>query len=191
MNMMLKNVLPLLILGSVPLVIFLVKGIMSLRSVANTDIDAYQEVLEHQCKVPELVRHFPKEIPERASNVKFSYSGDFLLKDARLQLRLDLPEVEFEKELAKFSGKEKMKYTGGDKNDHANMEGGAPTTFFYTNDTSKFPDEYTILLLYIDPSFEEVKHLQADGKYEWEHGENYGIAYSKKTHTIVYWVESW
>ena len=74
---------------------------------------------------------------------------------------------------------------GGDRSDHSNMEGGVPTTYFYTSgtDETSFPDDYEILVLNAEPG--------GTPDFQWNHGYSYGVAISLKESEIVYWTEYW
>jgi hypothetical protein len=166
----------------------------------NTNVADYSSMVKSKCNgvfmYDVLLEHFPTQIPKSATDVKMYYHGGALKGDYNFQLLLNLPEEEFKKELAKFSGKEIKKFIGGNRRDHRKAEGGLPTTYFHIGDDKKtFSDDYVILLLLILPTPE---HLRIDsakwggsGSYRDVYSyRNCGIAYNEKTKTIVYWANS-
>jgi len=151
-----------------------------------TDVKQYNQLLNEYWRSQEyLVSHFPKNISPEAENVKFSFFPSFLQVGANIQLRYSLPSQQIA-ELYKRFNKEKIKsFRGGDTNVHSNIEGGMPTTFFYTNESgnTEFPEDYEIMVVTAKP--------EGDKQLEWNHGECSGVAISQKRNEIVYWAESW
>jgi len=149
-----------------------------------TDISQYNEILE-QMGDSELTRHFPLSIPESAEVVKFEYIPKFLQGGEHFQLRMKLPQSGISDLQEEYRSKAKFTFIGGQTNDHQNMPGGVPTTFFYTNDTKNdsFPDDYEILVLNAEP--------KATSDPIWNHGFSYGVAISQEKSEIVYWSEYW
>lgn len=149
-----------------------------------TDLSRYTEVRE-QIGDSELARHFPTSIPDNAQNVKFEYVPGFLQGGEIFQLRMKLPQSEIDNLYNEFRPKAKNIFIGGETNDHANLPGGVPTTFFYTSDTEdqSFPVDYEILVLNAEP--------MGTPKFQWNHGFSYGVAISQEKSEIVYWSEYW
>ena len=150
-----------------------------------TSVKQYDKVLEdYWSPLPHLVSHFPRPIPPNAENVKFSFLPKFLQGGAHIQLRYSTsPEVIGEL-YARFAEERTQSFFGGDANDHTNVEGGIPTTFFYTSDSGswEFPDDFEIMVLEAKPS--------SSGN-SWNHDKGCGVAISRKRNEIVYWAEYW
>lgn len=149
-----------------------------------TDVTQYKEIRE-QMGDSELTHHFPLSIPENAKNVQFEYLPKFLQGGGHFQLRMELPQSEINELIAKFQPQAKYKFIGGDRSDHSNMEGGVPTTYFYTSGTDEysFDDSYEILVL----------NAEAGGTpdFQWNHGYSYGVVISLEKSEIIYWAEYW
>jgi ABC-type transport system involved in multi-copper enzyme maturation permease subunit len=149
-----------------------------------TDVTRYKEIRE-QMGDSELTQHFPLSIPENAENVQFEYLPKFLQGGGHFQLRMELPQSEINELIAKFQPQAKYKFIGGDRSDHSNMEGGVPTTYFYTSGTDEhsFDDSYEILVL----------NAEAGGTpdFQWNHGYSYGVVISLEKSEIIYWAEYW
>lgn len=149
-----------------------------------TEVPRYTEIRQEMGD-SELTRHFPLSIPENAENVRFEYLPKFLQGGSHFQLRMRLPQAEVSDLLTKFRSQAKYKFYGGDTNDHANLAGGVPTTFFFTNDTDdySFPDDYEILVLNAEPG--------GTPDFQWNHGYSYGVVISLNKSEIIYWAEYW
>ena len=142
-----------------------------------TDIARYSEI-RAQMGDSELKRHFPLSIPENAENVQFEYLPKFMMGGSHFQLKLRLPQAEISDLLTEFRSQTKYRFIGGNSSDHANIEGGVPTTYFYTSGTDdhSFQDDYEILVLNAEP---------------WNHGYSYGVVISLEKSEIIYWAEYW
>jgi len=147
-----------------------------------TSVKRYEEILDNYWSSSPLIRYFPRPIPPDAENVKFSFLPKFLQGGSHIQLRYSTSPEEIGKLHAVFAEKKTKSFFGGDTNDHANMKGGLPTTFFYTSDSGdlEFPDDFEILVLQASPQ-----------DTSWNHGESCGVAISRKRNEIVYWAEYW
>jgi hypothetical protein len=151
----------------------------------TTDVDDYESLLANQFKDSILITPFPKTIPANATDVRLSYSSGFLQGGGHLQLRFSLPEPAFQNAIQPFIGKELLSFKGGNTNTHKKVH----TTFPYTFSEDVFPDDYTVLLLYIRPSLAEAEKMGPN--FYWNHGDNYGVVYSDASNTIVFWAEFW
>lgn len=135
-----------------------------------------------------LISHFPSSIPNDAQNVRFSFRPAFLQGGAHIQLRYSASPEKIDELYERFSVQKTKSYYGGQSGEHMNMEGGMPTTIFYTSGSEnfEFPDDYEIMILDRVLTQEE----RAAG-YSWNHGKSHGVAISKESNEIVYWAESW
>lgn len=150
----------------------------------TTDISLYGKIRE-KIGDSDLTRHFPLAIPENAENVHLEYLPKFLQGGSHLQLRMKLPISEINELLIKFRSQSKYKFIGGDRSDHADMEGGVPTTYFYTSgiEDLSFPSNYEILVL----DSENAGTPDAP----WNHGSGYGVIICTEKSEIIYWAEYW
>ena len=162
----------------------LLAGALVAATTPITDIARYSEIRE-QMGDSELTRHFPLSIPKNAENVQFEYLPKFLQGGSHFQLKMRLPRAEISDLLTEFRSQAKYKFIGGDSNDHANIEGGVPTTFFYTSGTDdySFQGDYEILVLNAEPS--------GTPDFQWNHGYSYGVVISLEKSEIIYWAEYW
>ncbi len=137
---------------------------------------------------PQLVSHFPPEIPADASLKKFSHFPAVLQGGASIQLRLSLPPERFRELYSQFSAQKTKSFLGGDTNRHMNEPEGMPTTFFYTsgNKDGSFPDDFEIMI------FDKVlPEAERPPGFYWNHGQSHGVAMSMNRNEIVYWAENW
>ncbi|MBN1637794.1 MAG: hypothetical protein JW866_02420 [Ignavibacteriales bacterium] len=158
----------------------------------STNIDDYSFILNKWKNYPELIQIFPKNIPQKATDVKMSYQSAFMQGGGHFQLKVNLPENEFEKEINKYIGKEIVSVSGDKINIHSKYFDGYPFTVFYSGDsTYNFPEDFHILLLDINPSKPDTIDFGETTGIYWNHGESCGFAFSMKSNTVVYWAESW
>lgn len=154
-----------------------------------TDVRKYADILnDYWSYNQDLVSHFPRPIPSDADGVRFSFLPAFLQGGAHIQLRYSSLPNRISELYDHFAAEKTKSFVGGDTNDHMNMKGGMPTTFFYTSgsDSHEFPDDYEIIIF--DKVLKEEDRPQ--GHY-WNHGQSHGVAISKERSEIVYWAESW
>lgn len=154
-----------------------------------TRIDRYEAVLDEYWHFrSDLVEHFPRPIPEDATDIRFSFAPAFLQGGAHIQLRYTTDPATISSLYARFSKKATRTLIGGNKNRHMNAKDGMPTTSFFTSgsDDRDFPDDYELLCL--DQVIEQED--RPPGSY-WNHGASHGVAISKKRNAIVYWAELW
>ena len=149
------------------------------------NLDAYPQVVA-EYHDPQLVAHFPEEIPDEASGRVFFAVSGFLRRERVVQLRIGLPPGQIAALLEEYQVQAVYVFQGGDSNEHAMLPEGAPTTYFYTSQTERdaFPDSYEILVL--DAQAEKVN---AEGF--WTHGYSYGVAIDLEGAEIVYWLDEW
>ena len=145
----------------------------------------YEKVLKEHWNYPQkLVAHFPPSIPTDAQNVRFSFRPVFLQGGAHIQLRYSASPEIIDELYERLSVQKTKSYYGGQSSEHMNMEGGMPTTIFYTSGSEnfEFPDDYEIMI------FDEL--VTQNGGY-WNHGKSHGVAISRQRNEIVYWAEHW
>ncbi len=149
------------------------------------NVKSYREVRERWSNQA-LIKHFPTQIPADAKNVRFVYSPGSMQAGNILQLRLKQPQAKIAALLSEYKKVTKVKYRGGNSNEHVNKPNGVPTTFFHTsNDTTdnSFPFNYEILVLGVSD--------RGSKDFKWNHGNSYGVAINRQAEEIVYWVEEW
>ena len=151
-----------------------------------TAVHRYDELLDEYWGDRELVRHFPRPIPNGARNVKLSFRPAFMQGGAHMQLRMALPEQTVARLYNELSRQRTVSFFGGGINSHLDMDTGMQTTSFYTNDTEdrEFPRDYEIMV------FDEATGPRSVGT-SWNHGTSHGVAISKKRNEVVYWAEAW
>jgi hypothetical protein len=150
-----------------------------------SDLDVYPQVVG-EYHDPQLVAHFPGEIPNEAGGRVFFAVSGFLSRARVVQLHIELPAEQIGVLVEDYRGEAVVVFQGGDASEHAVMPGGVPTTYFYTNEFEgyTFPDSYEILVL--DARAEKIN---AEGV--WTHGYSYGVAINVEGSEIVYWLEEW
>lgn len=179
----------LLFLGTVGIVAgsFFIREALSKSSEyqAITNTQRYREIRHQIWSKPEIIKHFPQDIPKDGKEVKMIYSPGLTKGSSILQLRYKLAPSKIEKLLINYQKAAKYKYLGGNTNDHANQPQGVPTTFFYTNESEEqtFPRTYQILVL--------NARDRGTPDFKWQHGDSYGVAIDKFSSEIVYWAEQW
>ncbi|MHC4498716.1 MAG: DUF4190 domain-containing protein [Planctomycetota bacterium] len=146
-----------------------------------TKVSKYSKIRHAPWHKPELVAHFPEKLPDDAKDVSLSAFPGFLQGGAWFQVKMSLPQDRIDQLFHEFDLKKIKSFQGGGWSDHANSEGGVPTTFFRTgeSDYGDFPDDFTIMV------------LGAKDEGAWNHGSTYGVAISKLRNEIVYWADDW
>ncbi|HEC35297.1 MAG TPA: hypothetical protein ENI39_02040 [Anaerolineae bacterium] len=148
-----------------------------------TEVERYEEILEGFEGSP-WVEHFPERIPPEATDVRLDYLPRLMQGGGHFQLRMRLPREEVGALVVEYRGRAEYRFEGGDWNEHVNVAGGVPTTFYYTSENGEmeFPSTYEVLVLGVG---------SAEGGYEWNHGYSYGVAIDEGESVVVYWVEYW
>lgn len=152
-----------------------------------TDAGQYESVLRDYWKNGELVSHFPRPVPNDATNVRFSFAPRFMQGGSHIQLRMTLPRERVAEHYSAFARRKTASYLGGDMGVHMNLADGMPTTSFYTGGAGvhAFPGDYEVMIF--DPL---MKKEDSPGGY-WNHGRSHGVAISLMRNEIVYWAEEW
>lgn len=153
-----------------------------------TIVGAHQESTR-----PQLVAHFPGNIPKHAKDVEFYYLPGFMQGFTILQLQMRLPpdEVEQIQEQAKAQAVRLYSPDGGNNSPliETYPNGSGEITFnysLYTGSPSSwavphpFPDNFTIYVFHDSRGAPE---------YNWNHPELYGIAVNQVSSEVVYWME--
>jgi hypothetical protein len=153
-----------------------------------TEVSKYEQIRHKLSHDPTLIAHFPQAIPGAAEDVHLSYFPGCLQGGAWFQIRMTLPEDRISQLLQQFDVRQIKSFQGGGWRDHANAEGGMPTTSLRTSDSDSrvssgndvqgdFPQDFVVMVL--------------DASGNCNHGESYGVAISKAKNQIVYWAEDW
>ena len=164
---------------------------------AVDDPSQYPTIVEFfaESRRPQLVAHFPENIPEHAEDVKFYYRPGFMQGANILQLQMRLPpdEVEQIQEQAKAQA---VRLYGPDSDNNSPLsektpDGCCKVTFDYSLYTGEpdegmavsrepFPENYTVYVFH---------DSRGAPKYDWNHPELYGIAVNDVFSEVVYWME--
>ncbi len=148
-----------------------------------TELDKYNLIIENiNRSEPDLVGHFPINIPPNAENVRFSFRPPFLQGGAHIQLRYKTSTEQIKNLYTMFSDKKIISISGGDANGYKNPEGGIRTSFFSTSDS---PDDYEIMVLSAQSCDPE------ECGFKGNHGKSAGVAISVAQSDIIYWAELW
>ena len=144
-----------------------------------TDLTRYEEIREsYEDSI--LVRHFPEEVPENATNAEMYYLPKFLQGGEQFQLRLQLPEREVTELHARFDALAGKRYAGGE---NVYWEPEVPRLHVGGSKDSSWPGSYEILVLDAQPA--------GSAESEWNHGYSYGVGVDKSALEVVYWCEFW
>lgn len=140
------------------------------------DVAKYEAILQNDWQkgfMQPFVAHFPQKLPEQKENIRFFYRRPFLQGGGSIQLRMSQTKEEINNLYNKFI-KKKMIFP--DASD--NSEKLKPTIYFMTGDTKNGE---------LPPDFEIIFLAAISGN----HGQNYGVAISRKRNEIVYFAEYW
>jgi hypothetical protein len=149
---------------------------------------AYQPILKYRWEAKNIVEHFPAEIPDEAQNIKFYYRAGFMQGGTAIELRMQMPEREFDSIVQKNRTMTKLilDHLGKDIATKSQKKVYfAPPLKFHTVSRSELTDEnqmgplpvgYEIFLL----------HLKKNKSY-WNHGKIAGIAVGHAKKEIIYW----
>ena len=191
-----KNKFAHALIALVCFIVFLGWGALSLGSefikravTPVTKPSAYAKTLGRAAGfAPQLVSHFPKEIPGTAKKVKFYYMPGFLQSATVMQLRYQTSAEDIARLYEHYQKAARKRYIGGNTNIHMNTEEGMPTTFFFTSDSGDrtFSDDYEIMTL--DPVIRSAD--RPEGFY-FNHGQSHGVAISRERNEVIFWAESW
>lgn len=153
-------------------------------SETETSIDRYESILSNWHN-KSLVAHFPSSIPPYASHPQLSYFPGYMQGGSHFQVRFGIPSDTWSVIHDAMSERSIRRFTGGNTNDHINMDSGLPTTFDYFGDSEirSFPNDFEILVLIAVP--------YETSPVSWNHGRASGVALSKLRSEVVYWAESW
>ena len=150
---------------------------------------AYQPILKYRWETNNIVEHFPAKIPEEAKNIKFYYRAGFMQGGTTIELRMQMPEREFDSIVHKHRATAILildhlgKYNDKKSGEEVYFE---PSLKFYTVSRAELTDEYKTGSL---PVGYEIFLLHLKG--HWNHGKTAGIAVDQTRNEIIYWAESW
>ncbi len=149
-------------------------------------IDQYQGVLI-DWKASGLVDHFPRSVPSRASNVKFSSFPGYLQGGGHVQLRMELPEAEVKRLYADATELAMQHQDGGNSVTLINeCSEGLSSTSPHTLGTGiyEFPDDYRIFIF-------QAKPYKKGSGHDWNHGVSKGMVLSLQRNEVLYYAERW
>ena len=108
---------------------------------------AYQPILKYRWENKYIVEHFPAEIPDEAQDIKFYYRAGLMQGGTTIELRMQMPEREFDSIVQNHRAMAKLilDHLGKD-NDTKSQEKVyfAPPLMFYTVSRAELTDEYQI-----------------------------------------------
>jgi hypothetical protein len=153
---------------------------------------AYKPILKYRWESRFLVEHFPTEIPDEAKDIKFYYRAGFMQGGTTIELRMQMPQREFDAIAQKHRVQAKLilDHLGNDSDTKSeNKVYFAPILNFYTVSREELTDDYKIGPL---PVGYEIFFLHIkEYKQYWNHGKTAGIAVSQLKNEIIYWAEVW
>lgn len=137
-----------------------------------TDIDKYPKIISRWKKsAPEIVAHFPNEIPSEASDVYFYFSPCFLQADGHIELMFKTQTDTIDTYHKKFKEIATQSYKGGHHH---------PIYTYKNIDEKSFglPEDF------------EIMFFQPDPENTPEHKPEYGVVISKKENIIIFWANA-
>lgn len=164
-------------------------ALMTWQLTPISDVSKYENVKRLRWHRKDLLEHFPETIPSRIQDPRFFYRAGFLQGGASIELRMELPQREFDTIVKKNRAKAKfiLNHLGKAKSGKFTGEVHfAPKSGFYTVYRAELTDEYQIGPL---PDDFETFCLHIEGHFN--HGESSGISVSKERREIIYWAEDW
>ncbi len=158
-----------------------------------TNVSKYDKVISNRWHRPDLIQHFPKEIPSNAQNPQFYFRAGFLQGGATIELKLQMPESLVEEIYETYRPKAKFLFNGAEELDRgAENSNMLPKWHFYTSPQIQAERTESLPLL---PSDFEVLLLSSQpykiDPVSWNHGECSGLSISRKRNEIIYWAEDW
>lgn len=126
-----------------------------------------------------LTAHFPRSIPDTASEVHFYYQPAFLQGGSTLLLRCHLPSSEIEALAQKYRPAAIQVSTGLTSNADLNYFPHALTSGTAAIGYATLPADFQVLVLGASPP------------EQWNHGDSYGIAISTTRQEVIFWAETW
>jgi|GEM_PF-2081635 len=153
---------------------------------------AYQPILKFRWETKNIVEHFPAEIPDEAKNIKFYYRAGLMQGGTTIELRMQMPEREFDSIVQKHRNTAKLILDHLGKDNVTKFQEKsyfAPPLMFYTVSRGELTDEYQIGPLPIGYEI-FLLHLKKNKSY-WNHGKTAGIAVSQARKEIIYWASVW
>ncbi|MDH4201874.1 MAG: hypothetical protein OEV87_03185 [Phycisphaerae bacterium] len=136
-----------------------------------TDIQQYSKIIEEwKSFSPEIVSHFPKEIPPEATNVDFYYFPGFLQSGSRIELRFQAEKVEIDAYYENFK-EFTTKSWHGDTWVHRRPRGEGDSE-----------------IIELSKDF-EIMQFDENPDDLPEHSKEHGVAISKEKNEIIFWAE--
>ena len=138
-----------------------------------TDIEQYVEV-RSQFGDADYIQHFPITIPPEAIEAQLYYLPGALQGEMFMQLRVELPEAVWRNVQAEYESQAQYQFAAEDLNSYEFKSPVlVPRWRVGDDDTTQFPDTYTLLFL------SGPENSLA----------SYGVAFDQASPEIVYWVE--
>jgi hypothetical protein len=128
-----------------------------------TDMRKYEELTQG-------FKHFPKKIPEDATDISFYYQPSLMMGAGHVQLRLKRPPAEIRKLHQEFSSKKIRSGLGSGQTEEVTRPTGLEVGAIY-------PSDYEIITL--------------DESYGTGTSANSGVAISFERNEIIYWSDVW
>ena len=153
---------------------------------------AYQPILKYRWETKNIVEHFPAEIPDEAKNIKFYYRAGLMQGGTTIELRMQIPEREFDSIVQKHRAMAKLILDHLGKDNVTKSQERvyfAPPLMFYTVPKAELTDEYQIGPLPVGYEI-FLLHLKKNKSY-WNHGKTAGIAVDQARKEIIYWASVW
>jgi hypothetical protein len=150
---------------------------------------AYQPILKYRWETKNLVEHFPAKIPDDAKDIKFYYRAGLMQGGTNIELRMQMPEREFESIIQKHrtSAILILDHLGVKIDKESDQKVDFELSLkFYTVSRTELTDEYQIGPL---PVGYEIFLLHLKG--HWNHGKTAGISASRERKEIIYWAAVW
>jgi len=172
-----------LLASGVALILHSVGEYLMAVTTPEQDVGKYEEIL---ASYPEAwVAHFPRQVPENATRVRFYYLPAFLQGGSSLQLHCRLPESEVDFLLEQYQPVAKKTENGlGEIITAVDKQIDFPSTRFHSQENSEsghLPADFLVLTLGGEP-------FEAE---DWNHGHIYGIAISTLRQEVTFWAEYW
>ena len=152
---------------------------------------AYEPILKYRWESPEIVAHFPRQIPSSAKDVGFYYLSALLQGGTTIELKMSLPPDErnaIEKDV-RMGAARVLDWKGHD------LKTGTRDTSTYRHvfeTVSTRGDEARLALLPKDFVIYVLhEHPYQDNPVSWNHGKAAGVAVSQKKNAVIYWADNW
>jgi hypothetical protein len=173
-NASLITIVMILLFGITTVISYLVIAIDS-STIQTTNVGRYGRVLKlRDYPNNELIKYFPKRIPDGAENIVFRYNAAFFQGGENFSLRFKSDLDYINSYINDLS--QKAKWIGS-ANDIEAEKNGVFTGTFSTLGYTDLPEDFTIYLI--------------DSRGNWNHGEISLVAISKQRNEIIFVASDW